>query len=285
MTRARNTSARILAPSMALSSCVRAYVMRSTVGAPLSDAERISHFPVNPTCTLTWFTHGQLDEWHIEGQRDRVAISSRAVCSGPFTVPSATFSRAPVEAVMCMLMPEAFHALTGLEPSAWVNRIVPLEQVLGAQWESLTRAVFAATDIHQRIAAIEAFIAPRWRQVRNSMPGGARSYVDWVGALATHAATSDLGRGARQIERRVKRWTGLPLRELRFIANAEALFLRTRAADASGRMAWGELASEAGFADQSHMCRASRRASGLSPAELRRRVESDESFWIYRIWG
>ena len=42
---------------------------------------------------------------------------------------------------------------------------------------------------------------------------------------------------------------------------------------------------EGGFADQSHMGRAVRRATGFSPARLNRMIESEESFWCYRLLG
>ena len=45
------------------------------------------------------------------------------------------------------------------------------------------------------------------------------------------------------------------------------------------------LAGDAGYSDQSHMGRAVRRATGFSPARLNRMIESEESFWCYRLLG
>ena len=35
---------------------------------------------------------------------------------------------------------------------------------------------------------------------------------------------------------------------------------------------------------QAHMSREAREVSGLSPGEILRRLEEDETYWIYRIW-
>jgi AraC-like DNA-binding protein len=53
---------------------------------------------------------------------------------------------------------------------------------------------------------------------------------------------------------------------------------------AEGELNWAALAAEAGYADQSHLCRESRRVTGFSPAELLRLLQEDERFWVYRVW-
>lgn len=63
------------------------------------------------------------------------------------------------------------------------------------------------------------------------------------------------------------------------------MFEVRRAAERPQAIHWAEAAQQSGFADQAHMCREIRRVSCLSPAELRRRVETDEAFWLYRLWS
>jgi len=46
-----------------------------------------------------------------------------------------------------------------------------------------------------------------------------------------------------------------------------------------------ELAAEAGFADQSHLGRALKRATGFSPVSLNRKIATEEPFWCYRLLG
>lgn len=80
---------------------------------------------------------------------------------------------------------------------------------------------------------------------------------------------------------RVQVW--LPLRELRGFARSEQAFFRALA-DGDGPVRWTDVAADAGYADQSHLCRETRRVTGFAPAERRRRIAEDEGFWIYRVW-
>ena len=97
------------------------------------------------------------------------------------------------------------------------------------------------------------------------------------------AATSSAGRSLRQIERRVKTWAGLPMRELRAVSRAERAFLAAMSSE--GPVNWAELAADTDYADQSHLCRETRRMTGFSPDDLRRRIVSEEAFWAYRLWS
>jgi AraC-like DNA-binding protein len=113
-----------------------------------------------------------------------------------------------------------------------------------------------------------------------------RLYSDWAQSLALRAATSGLGRSLRQVERRIKRWTGQPLRELRGLSRAERAFHDSIMSEKAGiETNWSEVASNTGYADQSHLCRQTRRFTGFPPEELRRRAYTDETFWVYRLWG
>ena len=137
---------------------------------------------------------------------------------------------------------------------------------------------------HARVALIEAFLLPRWQAARRpaAVPGLLR-LQDWAQGLALRAASSGTGRSLRQAERRIKGWTGLPMRELRGLGRAEQAFFRTLA-QGDEPVRWTDVAADTGYADQSHLCRETRRVTGFAPAELRQRIAEDESFWIYRIW-
>ena len=103
--------------------------------------------------------------------------------------------------------------------------------------------------------------------------------------LAQRAALSAPGRSLRQLERRIKRWAGLPLRDLRGFGKAEQAFFDTIAAEAAqGSVNWADVAAGAGFSDQSHLCRVTRRITGYAPQALYDGIYGDEAFWVYRIW-
>lgn len=281
------SSAALIAPSLAVASCVRGYITRSTLGADLSPQQRQNHYPASPLCSISWLLQGE----SIIIQRGDTPVNERTSAItflGPHTVPGITANPGPIQVFMLVLFPPAVQAMTGLDIAALVNRPVPLESVLDGAWVAMARTVQQARDDATRVQLIEAFLAPRWQAVcTNAMPRMDR-HRHWVEALALQAATSGVGKSLRQMERRIKEWAGLPLRDLRRLARTDASFIETRnafVADSANRPPnWADVAEEGGYSDQSHMCRESRRVTGLSPNELMRAVEEEESFWIYRIW-
>ena len=280
---------RLWLPHPSLSRCVRAILSRTTVGVGRHwpEAWRYNHFPASPLCGISWFLQGHADlidaGWPAApdspGQR-----LPRMYFGGPVTRPTVSRNSPEGHGLMLMLLPDAVQAMTGLDPAAWVDRHAPLDTVLGPDWQALGDAVLMAADDDARVALIEDFLLPRWQATRPPAPvPGLPRLQDWAHGLAMRAATSGAGRSLRQVERRIKGWTGLPMRELRGLGRAEQAFFRTLA-EGDDPVCWTEVAADAGYADQSHLCRETRRVTGFAPAELRARIAEDESFWIYRIW-
>lgn len=270
---------RLIVPPFALASCVRACITRSTVETPLlKPADRFNHFPATPFCSITWF---------IEGEAEVVEPPTpcppmRVVFCGPQTRPLITYNPGPVRIFMLMLYPQATHALGGIDVPGWVDRWAPLEEVLDEAWQTMSDAVLAAPDDDARLAAVGAFLEPRWQATR---PGGAVGIAgDWVRHLAWQAADSALGRGVRSIERRIKASAGQPLRKLLRMRRAELSFFDARDEYLAGRVVWSDVAARGGYSDQAHLCREAREITGCSPAELARVLANEESYWIYRIW-
>lgn len=282
---ARNRSqVHLWLPRLSLSRCIRATVVRSTLGQGMRwPAEwHDNHFPATPYCSLGWFLRGHADRLPPDGPPERLP---QVYFTGPFTRPTRSRNSAEGHGMIVMLMPDAVQALTGLSPAGFINQVVPVEAVLDTEWQAMTQAVMAAPTDAARLGVLEDFLDPRWQARRpdGSGPNG-RHLQDWAEGLALRAATSGIGHSLRAAERRIKGWAGLPMRELRGMGRAEQAFLRS-ASSPEGAVDWAGLADDAGYADQSHLCRETRRITGFSPAELRRRIEQDESFWIYRIWG
>ena len=141
----------------------------------------------------------------------------------------------------------------------------------------------ADIDDDERLVRIEAFLRLRWEVLGPQRPT-ARRYAKWMQALAVRDATSASGRSLRQIERRVKAWAGVPMGELRAVSRAERAFLAVADSDAESTVNWAEFAAETGYADQSHLCRETRRLPGFSSEELMWRSETEKAFWPYRLW-
>jgi hypothetical protein len=277
------TGTRLITPSPALASCVRAYIVRSTLDRPLLPANaRLNHFPASPLCSITWFIEG---EAHLvdAATMNPVAPLSRVVLAGPQSGPTVSYNPGPVRAFMLLFYPHALHRLTGIAMPDCVDRFRALDDVFDADWLAMAQNILCADDDEARVQAIEQFLLPRWQQVDCQ----ASALGDWVRRMAAQAATAGWGQGVRNLERRIKTWAGQPLRKLRRLHRAETSFLETRTIGEQGESAlpWTEVAQRAGYADQAHFCRETRAISGLSPSGLARAWREEESYWIYRVWS
>ncbi|MDT9000076.1 AraC family transcriptional regulator [Paucibacter sp. APW11] len=279
-----DTVARLLVPSLALSGCLHASLWRDTSrAAALSEAQRNSHFPATPFCGLTWTLEGEGWEVREDGQLE--PLTHRSLIGGPRSRPVQFRSEAGIRCFMVAIQPEALHALTGLDLSTLMDRYLPVEQLLGEDWQQLNQQMLAARDEHHCQQLLEAFLLPRWRALRGGDRPYRGRYRDWTQNLAMRAVAGGHGASLRQMERRIKQWSGQSLRALRGISRAEATFFQVREEMAAGEVVWSALAQDAGYTDQAHLCRETRRVTGFSPEELRQRIDLHEAFWVYRIWA
>lgn len=263
-----NPSTSLLLPSGELQGCVRAFITRDTTGATLSMPERLNRFPATPLCTITWFLSGKA----ITVEPEEGVLLGRIIASGPLTRPVVTFNPGPVRAFMAIFYPSAWHQMCGLEPGDIVDRFIE-PACLGAGWQEMAEAVLQAPDDNARISLLAEFLKPRWTP-------GAPAAVSWLERLK-EAAHAGAGASVRSIERRFKAIAGQPLRSLRRLDRAERTLADVQVAAARGELAWSDIAAEAGYSDQAHLCREVRAITGATPAMLAR---GDESFWLYRLW-
>lgn len=270
------------APRLSLAACVRGHITRSTLDAPpMSDAQRLNHFPGTPHCAITWFTAGALARAGFAGSELQVP-AARVYFSGPFSQPSWSLNPGPVDVYMLVLMPGVMHLLTGIDVDRYTDRLVDFNEVADARWGAMARAVLDAPGHDSRIALVEEFLEPRWQAARARNGLRTEWFRDCLTGLALRAVTSDWMHSSRQLERRIKTWTGLPLRRLRGLERGERAFHEAYAALQAGTLCWPDVAGAAGFADQAHLCRETRKNTGLTATELRWAVENQESYWMYR---
>lgn len=275
-------------PRLSLTGCVRGIMVRNTMGVQLAAPQRFNHYAATPLCSINWYFAGDVDMLEpgapVSLDAPRSAVTSRITISGPHTRPTVSWNCGPAHGMMLLLLPDALQLLTGLEPRRYLNEMRDAVKVLPQPWMAMCTAVAADPDDGARVQRIESFLDPLWQAARPRQPLGAHRYADWVQGLALRAATSHTGRSLRQVERRIRMWAGLPLRELRGFGRAEQAFFQAMAANDRKRPTWSDLAADAGYSDQPHLCRESRRITGCTPEELLRRIAQDEGFWPYRIW-
>jgi len=273
-------SARLLLPRAGLAGLVSVAIVRDTRRLQLAPEQRYSYFPASPFCAASWVLEGQAHLADAMGLIDGEPLPP-AFISGPYRRPIATWSPGPVVAMTVGFYPEAWRALTGLDAKALSGREWPLDAALSQELLPLFRAVAAAGDCERGFARLQDGLDPLWR---DSRPQGLGPpwLEDWARGLVARAALSGPGKSARQIQRRVKAWTGQSQRDLQVHARVEAVFARTHAAN---DVSLSELAADMGYADQSHMGREVKRITGHSPAQISRLIATDERFWCYRLLG
>lgn len=274
---------RLYSPSPALAGCIRTYICRSTIGMPLTASERCNAFPPYALCVLTWYLTGGISRL-VVGAEQMPVPAAPVVFTGPMTVPHESYNDGPIHRFTVAFLPDALQKMTGLPIDEWVNRVGTVEEALGPSWARMAASVASASTDSERIAVIEAFVSQQTPCDSTAPHVHGRRFRDWARWVAGCATSSGSGRSARQAERRLRRWTGLPLRALRSLSNVETVLLELNSARHTGRVNWSAFAADTGHADQSHLCRFTRRSYGETPGVLLKRIESDERFWIYRLW-
>jgi AraC-like DNA-binding protein len=273
------TKSHLLLPPKELSSCIAAAIYRDTRGVYLSETDRFNYFPASPLVSVTSVIAGELrlisSFGDLQAARNARPIRRHCVLP-PQEIPTASWSTGPIVAVTIGFFPEAWKKLGFELPSEALS-------------DTLEEALSAFDDHIEVKSAWVSFceaVTPRWNITRSTggLPDwtGSDRVADWVHHLAGRLAVAGAGRSVRAIERRIRHWTGQTRHSLDFYAGIENLH-RLRAGAPNTSLA--ELATDAGFADQSHMGRALRRATGFSPAQLNRLIENEEAFWCYRLMG
>ena len=267
-------------PRAGLEACVRGFVVRQVEGA--ADREHLSRFPATASCSLTWF---------LEGSAVRVcdeqSTQARIVFRGPQTRPVTVRHRGPLHMFILLLAADALWWLTGVGLGRYLNRIYPLAAALDDSWQAMALEVLHAPTDEDRVKRIEKFLEPRWHAARSrnraASWGPAQRHGEWSRAAISRAHLFSKGQSRRQLERQMRTMTGWSARALKGLARAEDALLLAAHSTQSG-VNWASIAAEAGYADQSHLCRELRRYTGFSPQQLWRRVPNEEDLWVYKAW-
>ena len=269
-------SAALFLPPRHLSGCFYAAIHRDTRGMGLAGKDRYNHFPASPLMSVTVLRHGELFlvPRAYEGPNNGTHRRLTEVSAMPPThAPTTSWSPNEVEAITIGFFPDAWlhlggdTALGGLIPDKLMPPLTELRtaQDIGARWSSFCD-----------------HLGTVWAQARPDRTPGIRDLSDWARAVIARAAISRRGASIRSFTRQLKRLSGHSKQTLAFYAAFENLH---RIRIESGNASLAEIAADAGYADQSHMGRAVRRATGFSPAELNRAIDTQEAFWCYRLLG
>lgn len=277
-----------LAPP-ALQGAMVALISRDTSGVTLDSAQRLSHFPATPLVTLSWFQG--IDVGLVESGNGGFSwhpFGANVMISGSQSRPVVSWAPTTGRGCMACFTADAARSLFGLDLGAAHDRFLRVEQALGSTWAPLWDALLQTRDDAAALAVLERHLAEPWQQVQGrASPAPSLRQLGryWVGRLALQAHEWRRTHSPRQVERRIKSFSGRSLREWQALVKTEGLFFAARDRYEQGLpFDWAGLAHDEGFADQAHLSRASKKITGFSPSEFAERFIEDESFWLYRLW-
>lgn len=280
-------------PPWGLSTCIRAVLMRNTVGMSLPASQRWAHYPAGPICAIHCLFKGRAEL--VSSGYARFEVASRQqmpsiTVSGPHTQPRTVFYDTPSHGVMIIFYPDAWLALTGISAAALTDQVVDARAVLPKELLRRCERMFDAEHDESRIQQFFEDLLPLWQQSAHTQEhwqpkDWAQALTPWMDSLALRAAATGWGRSLRQSERRIKQWTGWSLRKLKGSVRGEAVFFAAMQAMNDDHVDWTQIALNHGFSDQSHLIRETRRITGFSPEALRHGILNEEAFWSYRAWA
>lgn len=284
-----STHQQIYLATPALRGALVALVSRDTRGAELNSSQCLTHFPASPLVTLSWFHDMDVGkvEVHPQGHIWR-QFGASIVLSGSQSSPLVSWAPGTGRGYMACFPPDVAQLLFGIDLSAIHDRFVPVGELVGTEFDALWDALLAARDDAETLSALEVHLGKRWQQLQGPMSAVAslrQAGRHWVQRLAWRAYEWNRGSSPRQVERRVKAFSGRSLREWQSLTKSEELFFAARDChESEGDIDWANLAADQNFSDQAHLIRVAKRITGFTPVEFTKRFLEDESFWLYRLW-
>jgi AraC-like DNA-binding protein len=278
-------------PRAALADCINGMVVRDTRGCALDQAQRLNFYPAIANPAVAWKLAG---DWHRIDHPDQMeqpwtGATGRAkiVFGGPRLGPTIIWNPGEFYYIGIAFLPHALSAMTGLDVSAFTERVVAAEEALPRPMLEACRNFFDTVPREgpeRSFSVLQEKIEIMWAAVR---PAGTRSFTaDYITGLVHRAATTGSGRSTRQIARRFKSWAGVGQRDLEGLSHVWQYLLFKNVLDEVMRkddVDWAGLAATLGFSDQAHMIRRIKQYTGFTPKQLSERIRYDEAFWYYRL--
>ncbi|MEZ5870351.1 MAG: AraC family transcriptional regulator [Nitratireductor sp.] len=259
-------------PPSDLAGCVFAGIYRDTRGVILSDRDRFNHFPASPLVSVSRVLHGSLQVVSDGGSRIGEGEVSTLMVMGPTETPVSSWSAGEVAAISVGLFHDAWLCLGGDAKFEMVPQV----------FDDALTAFGEAPDPHEGWRSFCEILGKEWHSRRPSGWTATHSIADWARAAMNRAALGAAGRSLRSLDRRLRRMSGQSRRSLDFFSSFEALHEASRS---HSHQSLAEIAYASGFADQSHMGRAVKRATGFTPDRLNKAIRYEEPFWCYRLLG
>lgn len=270
-------SSAFIAPTNSLSSFAFGYILRDTRLLNLSAPERVNRFPASPLCTVTWIFHGEIYLANTDFPMPSISFS------GPQTKPVVSYNPGGIKALSLAIYPDAWTRLTGCPMTEVIDRTLDLEDVISSALFDSFKQMSCPGLLKDKILNFENRMCEEWRQARPQNRVFAQNLQDWFYSLLRQAAMSGSGKSLRQTQRRLKHLSGQTQRDIMTYVRLENLFSSWTLVKGKPKANLSDLAFGNDFSDQSHMGREVKRLVGVSPAKFNQLIDSDESYWFYRL--
>ena len=203
------------------------------------------------------------EPFSIAGADGGLTRQADVLVSGQITGPVRLFGNGAGDVVGIRFRTAAAAAVLRAPLADLTDRVESLVHVDQRLARDLLAAARAHEDLAARAIALTCVLAKHVRRRQDPLVRTA-AYALESGARIDGLAHS-LGATSRTLERRVIAGTGLPPATLRRVMRFRRAF---RLLDGAPRGTWAEVATQSGFADQSHMIRDFRQFAGCSPSEF-----------------
>lgn len=246
----------------------------------LSDASRLAGRPperIVPDGRMEIIVH--LGPPFTREEGPRAGRQPRAILAGQLRAPLLLRPGPTIELFAIRLHPWGARSLLGVDPTGLLDRLPPLDEVVGADADRLGEALAAAPSGAARVAAAERWCLARLSRARlPPLPvvQAVRAALAGDGAVGVGGLARHVGWGPRRLERAFREHVGLAPRPLLSIGRVQRVLAELR------RTPWSPLAGLApahGFVDQAHLTREFRRWVGTTPGQYRAEAHRLED-WI-----
>ena len=172
------------------------------------------------------------------------------------------------------LAPIAAHRLLGVPMGLLRDRVVGLEDILGAAAPRLIEQLALAPTWEARLARIEAFLEAHLTPDAGTPSVAAQGFAELTRAGGTTRITAlskQLQVSRKHLAHEFEREIGLPPKTVARLIRFNRALGRARSDDAS----WASIAATCGYADQAHLIREFIQFAGESPEQWRSGATAD----------
>lgn len=213
--------------------------------------------------------HTSDQAWLPDGNRFLETLS----LNGQYVAPVRLVLRGRVALVACFLRPHVIKSLFGFEAAELTEARLDLDLVRPAKAARLKERLLEAPSRAARVGLLQAFVlelASGQSSARNGPASFAtRAILESHGAVALVEVQEKLRMTERSLQRVFEAEVGVSPRLFARICRFQSAFRRLN----EGRFsALGDLAHDAGYADQSHFIRSFKEFAGMGPKEYLKRL-------------